>query len=380
MKVKYVILFMCSLVLCLTGGTIYALSETSVVNHLDTGVVDVKLNEYQLLEDGTEIVFQGEKMILPGMDVSVIPKISNEGTACYVRAKIDFVDVEQLGDHSLIGIDQNWVKCTDGYYYYVNAIDPLEAVKMFAGIHIPEDLDESMQNQTFSMNIQLDAIQSRNFYPDFELDNPWGDVEILECIQTGPYDIRVMTLEASGLQVVYQGEAKSLVAAPGDFFAGFSTMLPGDSYEGTVELFNDGTQDRTLYFRTESLEESPLLKEILLEITTQTDGESKLVYSGPLHSDDLQESVVLADLGSGASGSMHFKLTVPAELDNAFTLLDTNVKWIFSTLEMEIESESVKTGDPADVGLLFMIWGMALMISISVLAIKRFNKQLREKE
>ena len=377
MKVKYVMMFICSLVLCLIGGTIYALSETSVTNHLDTGVVDVKLNEYQLLEDGSEVRFYGEKMVLPGMDISVIPKVYNEGTACYVRVKFDFININQLGDHSFIGLDKNWVKCADGYYYYTDILDSLETAKIFDGIHIPENLDASMQNQTFSMHIQLDAIQSRNFYPDFDKDNPWGDVEILECIQSGPYDIRVMTLDASGLQVVYQGEAKSLMAAPEDFFAGFLTMLPGDSYEATVELVNDGTQDRTLYFRTESLEESPLLEKILLEITTKTDGKTTFVYSGPLHSDNLQESVMLADLDSGESGIMNFKLTVPAELDNAFTLLDTNVKWIFSTLEME--SESVKTGDREDVGLLFMIWGTALMVSVCVLAIKRFNKQLRKK-
>lgn len=379
MKIKYVMIFVCSLVLCLIGGTIYALSETSVTNHLDTGVVDVKLCEYQLLDDGTEITFRGERRVLPGMNISVIPKIYNEGTSCYVRAKLDFINVKQLGDHSLLGLGENWLKCKDGFYYYTDMIEPLETIKLFDGIHIPEDLDEAMENQTFSMHIQLDAIQSRNFYPNFEWESPWGDVEILECIQSGPYDIRVVTLDASGLQVVYQEDAKSLVAAPEDFFSGFATMLPGDIYEADVELSNDGTRVRPIYFRTESMDDSPLLEQILLEITTEIDGKSELVYSGSLNSDKLREQVKLAYLESGACGAMHFKLKVPETLDNSFTLMNTNVKWIFSTLELEPERESVKTGDREDVGLLFMIWGTALMISVCVLAIKRFNKQMRKK-
>ncbi len=378
MKIKYITLFICSLVLCLTGGAIYALSETSVVNRLDTGVVDIQLSEYEQLADGSEVIFNGAKDVLPGMDVSLMPRIYNEGASCYVRMKPNFINIPQLSDDNLIGLDDHWIKCLDGYYYYKDVIDPLETIQIFHGLHIPEDLDEDMKKRTFQLHLQLDAIQSSNFYPDFQQDHPWGQVEIIECIQSGPYDIRVMTMDGSGLQVVYQGESKSLIAAPKDFFSGFSTMLPGDTYTGTIELFNDGDEERTLYFRTKSLDDSPLLEHIELEITTEIDNKKNLIYLGPLHGEELNENIDLAYLQAGMSGVMHFKLYVPTYLDNKFTLMDTHIKWIFSTLNMPKTSDSVKTGDYENVGLLFMIWGATLMISISVLTIKKFNKKLRK--
>ena len=68
-----------SLIFCLSGGLVYAMPETSVDNHFETGLVDIELDEYQLDEEGKEEPYTDKQNILPGATISKIPRIHNEG-------------------------------------------------------------------------------------------------------------------------------------------------------------------------------------------------------------------------------------------------------------------------------------------------------------
>lgn len=91
MKKKYM-MAACACMSCVllgSGTYVYARPETSVTNHFSTGVVDINLDEYELTANGGEEPFRdytGKKgenpLIMPGDDISKIPRITNRKKEC----------------------------------------------------------------------------------------------------------------------------------------------------------------------------------------------------------------------------------------------------------------------------------------------------------
>ena len=354
--------FISCLSVLLTGGgsIIYAMPEKSVTNHLETGAVNITLEEYQI-EDGEEILYTDAKDILPGNRVSKIPRVHNSGNDCYIRAKFIFENTEEKLEDAIYGMDENWTKEKDGYWYYHEILKSGDDIDIFEGIKIPENFSQEAQGGEFSIDIDVDAIQSANFTPDYDSKQPWGTVNIIESAITDD-DHTVNAVETSSskaLQVKYQGDFGSLLANSDDFFSGFPAMMPGDIYEDTIELKNGSSNDIRMYFRSEALQDSKLLDEVILTIVYQEGANSKTVYSGPLGADALSSSQLLDTIDAGTSGYLKFTLKVPAELDNEYAAISDYVKWTFAT-EPIIRTEAVKTGDNQRTGLWMMISGCAL--------------------
>ena len=95
------VIAMLSMLLTVSGAGIYARTTTSVTNHFDTGIVDIDLNEYQLGEDQELEPWEDNPMLLPGSKISKIPEVTNAGNDCWVRIKLEFEDVEALGEEDL---------------------------------------------------------------------------------------------------------------------------------------------------------------------------------------------------------------------------------------------------------------------------------------
>ena len=76
-RVRIISLFFLSIVLFAssTVNAIYAMSVIGVTNHFETGIVDIRLEEYQLDEMGREVAWQNKENILPGDTFSKIPRI-----------------------------------------------------------------------------------------------------------------------------------------------------------------------------------------------------------------------------------------------------------------------------------------------------------------
>lgn len=58
-----------------------------------------------------------------------------------------------------------------------------ETMELFSGITIPPDFDERWENEKPTVTVKAEAIQARNFTPDFESDEPWGDVAIEKYVE-----------------------------------------------------------------------------------------------------------------------------------------------------------------------------------------------------
>ena len=378
------------------GGGIYARSEAVVTNTLETGVVDIKLSEY-MEKDGKRKPYEFKNLILPNMDISKIPVIENKGNDCYVRAKLAFTNGQDFLEENLYGWNDSWVKASDGYYYCTDMLETGDEVPLFEGLHIPEDYSEEYEGLTFDLNITAEAVQAKNFSWTVEekslfrktdgqdglesvpeegdtVLSPWGNIEIENCLWED-YDIEKLYEGGTyGFAVSYEGEADKLVLTGEDFFANFSYMMPGDTFEDSAALKNTSGRDIMLYFRTDAPEEEKLLEAIHLDIYLEDgDGTKSLVYEGPLKAGSLSENILLCTLASGQEGKLSFALQVPAELKNEYTLNNAKVNWIFSTELVPEKGKIVDTGDRNAMkafGFVLAGAGAALAVSSVVLTKK----------
>lgn len=381
-----------SIVLCASGTVIYAMPESSVVNHFRTGIVDIDLKEYMLLENGKETEWSDSGNVFPGMKISKIPRIINNGNDCYVRVKITFGDMDVLNEANIFGMDDSWIKAEDGYYYYKNILMNKDSVDVFRGITVPEALSREKLEGQISLEIDADAVQADNFTPDFESSDPWRSTEILKNEKNNDYeDILSSEKENVSLQIEYQGEAGKLIVNPEDFFSNFPVLLPGDSYSDRAVIENSGSNEAKIYFKNEILKEDEILDKIRLTVSFIQNERETLVYEGSLKGEELVQSICLGTIPPGEKGELCFKIDVPESLDNAYSKITSCVKWIFSTEEIippvveqideEIPAESVsapqtavpaaKTGD-TDWLPLAMI-GCGISAGVAAVVLEKMN-------
>lgn len=378
----------------LGSGTVVwsAFSDTvSVRNHISLGDVNIKLSEKELKE-GKEIPYQNPKIIFPGDYISKIPMITNLAEDCWVRARIQYRkeegDLEGFSDDNLGGFSSRWVKQGE-YFYYTDILETGESIDLFHTVHVPEEWTEEHAGQHLAIDIQTDAIQAKNFRPDFEALSPWGDHPIELCVHEE--NGRVVSRKAQTANIVeFNGAAHRLIAVPDDFFSGFGTMMPGDIVTDHVQVGNTTKKSAEIFFRTETIEGDTIHEELLqkLELTITMNG--KKLYQGPLHADALSENVSLIRLDPGKKGQMDFSVRVPEELNNPYALSRTDVKWVFTVQEDETEknlqtdpgaygddqsqSSPVRTGDESRTILWISILVSAGIAVIFTAALKKGGK------
>ncbi len=356
------------------GGTIYAMTSAEIVNHFETGTVDIDLTEYQKNGDKEEL--WTEKMaVLPADRISKIPRICNEGTDCYIRAKVTFRETDGITEENLYGIGEDWIRAEDGYYYFTRILSHGESADFFQGVQIPADFEQSNEEKPISLEIDADAIQSQNFSPDFQSENPWGEVEILKSETKKNYDIKVLkSTETKLFQIRYEGRSKELIKNSDDFFYNLPELMPGAHYEDQVQLVNQGSEAVKLYFRSEVSKEDSLTDQIRLQIISGIGDTEKTVYSGNLRAEELSETVILGILPKGKEGEFQFTIDVPKELGNDYSGCDSCVKWIFSTEPIVDAPETVHTGDSSKLGFYLCLAGLSLGMT-AVFGLKKHKRE-----
>lgn len=370
---KWMIMLLClSLVFCLSGGMIYARSTATTTNYYDTGIVDITLREYAVNEAGKEVLYQEDSipLLLPGTEVSKIPRITNEGNDCWIRVKLDFEGVKGLDGSCLKGMDRDMIYHEDGYYYLHRLLLSGQSVNIFEGIQIPADFDPANEGNTFTLHLQVDAIQARNVAANFDSDTPWGMVAITKQTDEGPHSIRAVT-EVQRFSIEYDGNIREVFANSKDFFGNISTLVPGDVYVDSVELVNEGEQPVSIYFRSLSLDQSDLAEKIELSIRVIAgeSGKAVEVYHGPLKAEALEKEIKLVTLPAGETGELEFSISVPAGVDNSDSQRAGAVQWTFSTEEMG--GKIVLTGDNRSIGVLLLTAGVSLFTGVLIWRVRR---------
>ena len=367
------IIVITALVVIFLCGMVYAATSNNANKSFETGVVDITLEEYHV-QGGTEAAWSGSAHVMPGTKVSLIPRIKNMGTDCYVRAKIAFRDTNgEITEKDITGFSKDWYKADDGYYYYKSVLGVKKTAELFKGLDIPTDIPQSMANKTFYMDITVHAIQSKNFTPDYDMAAPWGSVEIIK--QENPNTSDFTAFEQSDnrvFEIICKGQSDKIVDGLDKLFDDIPYLMPGDNYSETLKFNNTTRKDIKLYFRSVFMHESDLVEKIGLKITMKLNGKTKTIYDGTLAAEDFNEDSLLALIPAGAKGEITFTISVPAELTNMYSLHDGNVKWIFSTKSIsDKDVEGVATGDTTNMMPYLALAATALVGMIVLFIIKR---------
>ena len=370
--------------------------SVSVINHLETGDVDIGISEYSVL-DGQETAYKSPETVTPGDRISKIPRITSYSASCWIRARISFTNSakgqEGLSEALVGGIGKGWKKA-GRYYYYTKPLNKGDSADLFSSVTIPADWTSGHNGQSLGLTIRADAIQSANFTPDFDAMSPWGNQKIEMCVHEMDDSVVARTQSVQN-SVVYEGSAHKLVAAPDDFFGNFGVLMPGDTVSDSVEIKNTTDNTAEIFFsagyENQTDEQVGLLK--ALEIQIRYDG--KEIYKGKLTEESLSGGISLGKYAPGQGGKMDFTITMPASLGNAYARRNADVKWVFTVSEdtpsgtpspasqglsgdpaaehspQSTEAKPVKTGDDNDLELLMILLFVSAAFALAISFIRR---------
>lgn len=329
-----------------TGVLAKTVVKTDVTNNFQMGIVDIELDEYQKDSQGKETSYKDNLQVMPGETVSKIPRVLNEAVDSYVRIKVDistdFESSHPITLDNISGWNKDLVKIGD-YYYYKKILGHGKSFDIFDKVTFPSEWDAAEADGNVKINITVDAIQARNFKPNYDSKNPWGDVEIEHCLHEDGYDFNTFKQKGTEkLSVTLIDKAAGLVHKPDDFFINFGYLLPGDTLTDTVAIKNSYSKPMSLYFASNVLESGGTLDELKLKIVLKLpDGTSRTVYEGKLNTDF--EYKLLGTFSAGQEGEFIFTVTVPEELQNKYSLDTGKVKWLFMA---EFDEDTPKPEDP----------------------------------
>lgn len=186
---KYVLTFSLFVLIGLGGILAEITTSTSVTNNLSLNTVDILLDEY-MLKNGKEEPFHFEEYLQPDKEVSLIPRITNQGVKCYVRVKVDFQTTSKdclLTKEHLTGINQDWVYKND-YFYYTKPLEEYASIDLCNGFAVPGEWGNEMAEEEYNIDFVVDAIQCKNFEPDFSSEQPWFDVTVEKTVRSRGYE------------------------------------------------------------------------------------------------------------------------------------------------------------------------------------------------
>lgn len=117
--------------------------SVTVTNHISVGDINISLQELEK-KDGREMKYQDRRIVLPGDEISKIPRITNRSEPCWVRVKISYTDdlegLDGLDDRNLTGMSPRWIRKGE-YFYYTRKLEQGDSVDIFTGVTVPSQWD-----------------------------------------------------------------------------------------------------------------------------------------------------------------------------------------------------------------------------------------------
>ena len=286
-------------------------SELSVMeNTASTGAVDIRLRTFTEKE-GREIKFSGSNVLEHGQDIPYIPKLTNMGSDCYIRAAV-FAG-NKLSNKNIArecyGISDEW-KYAKGYLYYTRPFKTGETVDICRGFKFPGFWDYCREN-VLKVTTNVDAVQKANFVPDFESDVPWGEIIITNSEINGEGFVNTAKPRKSNVEIIKTDDSKNVFIEDDKFFDELFFM-PGDVKRGSVKIVNKSSR------RAE------------LEIDNGEKNNKGIFHSGLLSERELLEYRVIAEIDKRSSREIKFKISMPESAENNYMMLKQNIKWYFA--------------------------------------------------
>ena len=318
--------------------------RTEVTNTVGSGDINIDIHEYELDADGNEVDYENNKTVMPGQIVSKIVRVENLAASAWIRMKAEYAvtgGLEWLSDENIVLADEttpgnagHWIKHGD-YFYYTVPVPTDGVITFMTQLKVPTSLDNSAENRGFSVKLTAESVQSAFFevddLEDTTVEDPWNGLPIEVCEHNGPYDPG--TEGEVEFKVEFSGEAADLIHVPEDFFQNWGRLMPGQTVTDELTVSNS-FKPATIYFFTENVAEGDdqlkLLNQLELQIVkVDADGTETVIYSGSLSG--TVTPISLGNYAVGDSATLKYAVTMPARLQNEYTLLDTQTKWVFVT-------------------------------------------------
>ena len=296
----------------------------SVVNTVGINNIHIEINQYDVV-DGQRKEINPNPTVLPAQAYHRLCEISNLANEAWIRVKVVYAEnAPDVGENFLTISSDKWKKYGE-YYYYTEPVPHDGVVEFFSCMNIPAEWDNDYAGKEITFTVYADAVQTQNFTPDFQDQDPWFGT-IIEHRVHDDY-IVPKSKGTEHFEIIYENGAEGLIKTGDDFFSNWDALMPGDVVSDKMLIKNNYVLPTTIYFRTYNIDESKLLDKLNLRIYT-ADSE---IYNGSL-SGGVKDEIVLAKLKRGEEIEVFYEITVPAELKNEFSLAKAKTEWIFRAL------------------------------------------------
>ena len=166
-KILVLAVSVCLVAILAIGGTLaYFTDEEEATNTFTVGNVDITLTEPNWEGSGSADAPE----VYPGEPLAKDPTVKNDGAnPCFVRIKVEGLDC--LGNAGMITyrtdyltgkLGDNWVKHTDGYFYYNKVLEVGATTDaLFDQIVIPTGLENGDAETEFNVVVTAEAVQAQ---------------------------------------------------------------------------------------------------------------------------------------------------------------------------------------------------------------------------
>ena len=160
-------------VTAVTGATLaYFTDDDEATNTFTVGNVKIDLTEPKWDASGNDDAPE----VYPGEALAKDPTVTNIGAnPCFVRISVTGLDC--LGDAGMVTyrtdyvpdkLGDNWVKHTDGYYYYTKVLAAGETTDaLFDQIVIPTGLTNGDATTKYDIDVAAEAVQAQGARPSW---------------------------------------------------------------------------------------------------------------------------------------------------------------------------------------------------------------------
>lgn len=171
-KTLAMLLAVCLIATAVIGGSLAYFTDTKTAeNTFTVGNVKIELTEPNWDATGEEEA----ATVYPGEPLAKDPTVKNIGTnPCFVRIKVDGLDqfgvkgeITYRTDYVDDKLGDNWVKHSDGCFYYDGVLDVGETTgALFDQIVMPTGLTGD-EEEVESINVTAEAVQAQGARPSF---------------------------------------------------------------------------------------------------------------------------------------------------------------------------------------------------------------------
>jgi len=308
-------------ILMLISG-VYAATTQNTSSELSTGIIDIKLQVFKINENNEEIEYKDTDKVTPGEVTSFIPKVVNYGEDCYIRVKVEYINNSVDFTEYVTNFSNDFTKYGE-YYYYDKLFNKEDVVKIFDSIKIPENVNDISNNKELNLTITVEAMQSKNFDPDYNLDDPWKGIVPTEC-----ESYEAIVDNGAVVVIKYNNNTERDITIQNNFWDGIKECMPGDVISDSIMIVNNN-KGKTKYYvelGTDGNNEKEL--ELLSQIDFLiTDKQDNVIFSGKLNSEGKN---LLKELNPKEAAELKFKLFVPFELSNEYANVNSKLVLVFS--------------------------------------------------